>query len=254
MSASRWRIDCHNLCVRPARAATTHPFALRRQPNHRLWRIRTMNRRTLLAAAAFAPFAAIGPAVGQSGLAGPGAAHRRAVRAGLLHGRLGAASRQRAHRAARPVGRGREPRRRGRHRRHDRGGSRAAGRLYAAAHRHLALDLSRPLPEPAVRPGARSGADQPDRGLAFDPAGAARAGAAHARGAGGAGEAAAGRHHLRLRRAGVVRASRDGAFAEPCRRAGAARAVPRRGGGDRGGHRRPRRHGDREPGVRAWRM
>ena len=66
-----------------------------------------------------------------------------------------------------------------------------------------------------------------------------------------------GRDHLRLGRAGIIRASRDGAAAQRRGSAGAARAIPRRGGGDRGSHRRPRRHGDREPrlglGARAGR-
>ena len=72
-------------------------------------------------------------------------------------------------------------------------------------------------------------------------------GPTHARGAGGAREAEAGRDHLRLRRAGIVRASGDGIAAERHRHQGAACAVPRRRGRDRRSHRRPRRHGDREP-------
>ena len=145
MSASRWRIDCHILCVRPARAATTHPFALRRQPNHRLRRHRTMNRRTLLARAALRSVCGHRACRRPVGLAGPGAAHRRAVRAGLLHGRLGAAARQRADRAARPVGDRREPRRRRRHRRHDRGRARA---------RRTAIRCCSPTPRSRSRPAS----------------------------------------------------------------------------------------------------
>ena len=58
------------------------------------------------------------------------------------------------------------------------------------------------------------------------------------------GEAEAGRAHLRLRRAGLVGASRDGAAAQRRGRPGAARAVPRRRGGDRR---------SRSPAASTWR-
>ena len=111
------------------------------------------------------------------------------------------------------------------------------------------------LSESALRSVARSRADQPHRGLALDPAGApgprrrARSpnwSRSASRSRANSPSARAGRAHRRISRWSCCSTRR--------RDQGAARAVPRRRGGDRGGHRRPRRHGDRAASPPASRM
>ena len=209
-----------------------------------------INRRTLLLGAALFGAPRRPPCAGASQLAGSRDPHHRAVRGGLVHRHRGAAARDRADRTARPAGRGREPRRRRQHGRHAGGRARRAGRLHAAALRHLAVDLARDLSEAAVRSAARSRVHQPHRGFARAPDGAPRPRRAHARRTGRARQAEAGRADVRLRRARLVGAHGDGAVPRHRRHQGAARAVPRHRGGDRRDGRRPRRHGDRKPRLR----
>jgi tripartite-type tricarboxylate transporter receptor subunit TctC len=151
-----------------------------------------MNRRVLLGAAALAPLAALGPAFGQVGW--PDRVLRIVVP--FVPGSFtDVSARLLANELTEQLGQPVVIENRG-----GAGGTagtvavvRAAPDGYTLLLTDTSLSISPGLyPNLPYDPVARSGADQPDRALAFDPAGASGARAAHAHGARGAREAEAG--------------------------------------------------------------
>ena len=197
---------------------------------HRPERSMSMHRRSVLKALAALPAGFAAPAFAQTYPGPPDQADRALSRG--RRDRCRRARRRRAHgEGARPADRDRQPARRRRDRRHQRGREGRSRRLHAADHDARASDQHHAAEEAALRFDRGLRAGRPDGHHQLHPGGASLVADHRSAVARRIPEGESRQGELRLRRNGKPDASRARAVQVADRRAGQPRALSRRGGG-----------------------